>query len=81
MRDPSHVRNYSRAGVAQLLRARRASSVADERFMQRPLEIEPWLARVDCAGEDAARVRELLGDRDRRRRDAAADARASRESK
>ena len=31
--------------------------------MERPLEIEPWLARVDCIGEDAARVRELLGDR------------------
>ena len=31
--------------------------------MHRPLEIEPWLARVDCSGADAARVRELLGDR------------------
>ena len=31
--------------------------------MSRPLEIEPWLARVGCTGEDAARVRELLGDR------------------
>jgi hypothetical protein len=31
--------------------------------MERPLEIEPWLARVDCSAADAARVRELLGDR------------------
>ena len=28
-----------------------------------PLEIEPWLARTACTGEDAARVRELLADR------------------
>ena len=31
--------------------------------MERPLEIEPWLARVGCTGDDADRVRELLGDR------------------
>jgi SAM-dependent methyltransferase len=61
-RDPSHVRNYAVAewhsffGLAGL-------EVAEERYMERPLEIEPWLARVDCTGAEAARVRELLGDR------------------
>ena len=63
VRDPSHVRNYARRGVAQLLRARRARASRTSASCTRPLEIEPWLARVDCAGADAARVRELLGDR------------------
>jgi ubiquinone/menaquinone biosynthesis C-methylase UbiE len=62
LRDPSHVRNYGihewtsffdLAGLA----------VADERFMQRPLEVEPWLARTETPPADAARVLELLGDR------------------
>jgi SAM-dependent methyltransferase len=62
LRDPSHVRNYGVAewrsffGLAGL-------DVADEAIMQRPLEIEPWLARVECTGAEAQRVRELLGDR------------------
>jgi hypothetical protein len=37
--------------------------VADERFMERPLEIEPWLARTETPAAEAAAVRELLGDR------------------
>jgi hypothetical protein len=37
--------------------------VAEQRLLERPLEIEPWLARVDCTGADAARVKELLGHR------------------
>jgi SAM-dependent methyltransferase len=62
LRDPSHVRNYGvdewksffeLAGLA----------VAGERLMQRPLEVEPWLARTETPPADAARVRELLGDR------------------
>ena len=62
LRDPSHVRNY---GVAEWHSFFELAGldVADEQFMNRPLEIEPWLARVECTGEDAARVRELLGDR------------------
>jgi hypothetical protein len=31
--------------------------------MERPLDLESWLARVGCEGADAARVRELLADR------------------
>ncbi len=62
LRDPSHVRNY---GVAEWHSFFELAGleVADERFMQRSLEIEPWLARVGCEGDEAARVRELLGDR------------------
>jgi SAM-dependent methyltransferase len=62
LRDPSHVRNY---GVAEWesffdLAGLR---IAEERHFTRPLEIEPWLARVGCSGHDATRVRELLGER------------------
>ena len=61
-RDPSHVRNYSVAEWHSFFELA-GLGVADERYMERPLEIEPWLARVDCTGADAAKVRELLGDR------------------
>ena len=62
IRDPSHVRNYGVAEWESFLELA-GLEVVDERHMSRPLEIEPWLARVGCAGKDATRVRELLGDR------------------
>jgi SAM-dependent methyltransferase len=62
VRDPSHVRNYAQAEWHSFFELA-GLRVADERFMHRPLEIEPWLARVSCTGAEAARVRELLGDR------------------
>jgi SAM-dependent methyltransferase len=62
VRDPSHVRNYSQPEWHSFFELA-GLRVADERFLERPLEIEPWLARVDCTGPDAERVRELLGDR------------------
>jgi SAM-dependent methyltransferase len=62
VRDPSHVRNYAQPEWHSFFELA-GLRVADERFLQRPLEIEPWLARVNCVGADAARVRELLGDR------------------
>jgi hypothetical protein len=37
--------------------------IAEQHHFTRPLEIAPWLERVGCTGDDAARVRELLGDR------------------
>jgi SAM-dependent methyltransferase len=62
LRDPSHVRNYAQAEWHSFFELA-GLELADERELNRPLEIEPWLARVDCVGEDAARVRELLADR------------------
>jgi SAM-dependent methyltransferase len=62
VRDPSHVRNYSQPEWHSFFELA-GLEVADEHHLARTLEIEPWLARVDCTGEDAARVRELLGDR------------------
>jgi SAM-dependent methyltransferase len=62
LRDPSHVRNY---GVAEWHSFFELAGlrVTDERQMNRPLEIEPWLDRAGTADEEKARVRELLGDR------------------
>jgi SAM-dependent methyltransferase len=62
VRDPSHVRNYSVAEWHSFFELA-GLTVVDEVFMERPLEIESWLARVGCEGADAARVRELLSDR------------------
>ena len=62
LRDPSHVRNYS-VGEWHSLFERAGLRVTDERELQRPLEIEPWLARAGTPDDDAARVRDLLADR------------------
>lgn len=62
LRDPSHVRNY---GVAEWHSFFELAGlrVTDERQLNRPLEIEPWLDRAGTADRDKAHVRELLGDR------------------
>jgi SAM-dependent methyltransferase len=62
VRDPSHVRNYSVAEWESFFELAGLRIVESHHFT-RPLEIEPWLARVNCTGADAERVRELLGDR------------------
>ena len=62
LRDPSHVRNYA-VPEWHAFFERAELEVTAERFLERPLEIEPWLARVGCTGADAARVRALLADR------------------
>ena len=62
VRDPSHVRNYAVAEWESFFDLA-GLDVAALEHMDRPLEIEPWLARAGCEGEDAAQVRGLLGDR------------------
>jgi SAM-dependent methyltransferase len=62
LRDPSHVRNYGVDEWKSFFELV-GLELAGERFMQRPLEVEPWLARTETPARDAARVRELLGDR------------------
>jgi len=62
LRDPSHVRNYSAAEWNSFFELA-GLRVEDERHFQRATDLDAWLARVDCVGEPAARVRELLGDR------------------
>jgi SAM-dependent methyltransferase len=62
VRDPSHVRNYSEDEWRGFFAAAglRVEEVA--RFTK-PIELEPWLERAGCAGEEAERVRELLAHR------------------
>jgi SAM-dependent methyltransferase len=62
LRDPSHVRNYSAPEWHSFFELA-GLRVEDERFLQRPLEIQPWLDRTETPPEHQSRVRELLGDR------------------
>jgi SAM-dependent methyltransferase len=62
LRDPSHVRNYSSPEWHSFFELA-GLRVEDERHFLRDTDFEDWLARVECTGENAARVRELLGDR------------------
>jgi SAM-dependent methyltransferase len=62
LRDPTHVRNYSVDEWHELF-AQAGLEIAQERFLQRPLEIEPWLDRAGTPDDDRPRVKELLGDR------------------
>jgi SAM-dependent methyltransferase len=62
LRDPSHVRNYSESEWRGLLEDA-GLRVEEVRILEKPIELEPWLARAGCAGEEAAPVRELLADR------------------
>jgi SAM-dependent methyltransferase len=62
LRDPSHVRNYSEAEWRGFLEDA-GVEVAEVRHFEKPIELQPWLDRCGCTGEDAARVVGLLGDR------------------
>ena len=62
LRDPTHVRCYSEEEWRALLEDVGLRVDAVERFGKQ-IELEPWLERAGCVGEEAARVRELLADR------------------
>ncbi|HEX2293635.1 MAG TPA: methyltransferase domain-containing protein, partial [Gaiellaceae bacterium] len=62
VRDPSHVRNRSEAEWRGFF-ATAGLQVEDVRRLEKPIEVEPWLERAGTPEDDAARVRELLGDR------------------
>jgi SAM-dependent methyltransferase len=62
VRDPSHVRNYSEEEWHALF-AGAGLDVVEARTGERRIELEPWLERTGCTGEDAARVRELVAER------------------
>ena len=62
LRDPTHVRNYSEAEWRSLLEGS-GLRLDDVRVLEHPIDVAAWLERVGCAGDDAARVRELLADR------------------
>jgi SAM-dependent methyltransferase len=63
VRDPSHVRSYSESEWREFFASSGLEVEAIRLFAGRTIPYEPWLERVGCAGEDAERVRELLGDR------------------
>jgi SAM-dependent methyltransferase len=59
IRDPSHVRNYSEEEWRGFLSD--AGLVVEEtRTFDFPIELEPWLERTACTGDDADRVRALM---------------------
>jgi ubiquinone/menaquinone biosynthesis C-methylase UbiE len=62
LRDPSHVRSYGEAEWRSLLEAA-GLRVTEVRTTDRPIDLEQWLERTGCAGEEARRVRELLAGR------------------
>jgi SAM-dependent methyltransferase len=62
LRDPTHVRCYSE-GEWRGLFAGAGLTVEDMRSFEKRIELEPWLARAGCEGDEARRVQELLGDR------------------
>jgi SAM-dependent methyltransferase len=62
LRDPTHVRNYSEDEWRELF-AQAGLEVAELEREEKRIELEPWLERAGCTGEEAARVRELLADR------------------
>jgi SAM-dependent methyltransferase len=62
LRDPSHVRNYGEAEWRSFLE-QAGLEVEEVRLFEKPIELQPWLDRCGCAGEEAERVIELLGDR------------------
>ncbi|MSO57432.1 MAG: class I SAM-dependent methyltransferase [Thermoleophilia bacterium] len=62
VRDPSHVRTYSAEELREIV-AEAGLGPAEVVFCQRELDLDDWLSRVGCAGDDARRVTELLGDR------------------
>jgi SAM-dependent methyltransferase len=59
LRDPTHVRNYSEEEWRELLESAAFEIERVEHFTKTH-DFEDWLARCNCIGEDAERVRELL---------------------
>lgn len=62
LRDPSHVRNYSETEWRSLV-VDTGLGIDDVRFFEHSIDLDAWLARTGCGGDDAARAVELLGDR------------------
>jgi SAM-dependent methyltransferase len=62
LRDPTHVRCYSEPEWSGYFEAADLAVEDIQRFEKR-IELEPWLERASCHGEEADRVRRLLADR------------------
>jgi SAM-dependent methyltransferase len=62
LRDPTHVRTYSEEEWRELFEQAGLGVEAVE-LLETEIEVEAWLARAGCEGEEADRVRALLADR------------------
>jgi hypothetical protein len=62
LRDPTHVRCYAEAEWRELFEDAGLEVEAVE-VEEKRIELEPWLERAGCEGDEAGRVRELLADR------------------
>jgi SAM-dependent methyltransferase len=62
LRDPSHVRNYTEAEWRTLIEDT-GLEITDLTVFPHTFDLAAWLERTGCAGEDARRAVELLGDR------------------
>jgi SAM-dependent methyltransferase len=62
LRDPTHVRNYPEEEWRGLF-SQAGLEVEQFEREEKWVELEPWLERTGCIGDEAARVRELLADR------------------
>ena len=62
LRDPSHVRNYTEAEWRRFLQDAGLRVVEVESFAH-TFGFTAWLQRTGCAGDEAERVKELLGER------------------
>jgi SAM-dependent methyltransferase len=62
LRDPTHVRNYSEDEWRAFFEGTGLEVEAFERE-EKQIEVEPWLERAGCVGDEAERVKQLLADR------------------
>jgi SAM-dependent methyltransferase len=62
LRDPSHMRTYTEAEWRRLA-ADSGLEILELVLMDRVMSLPAWFARTGCQGEQAERVRELLGHR------------------
>jgi hypothetical protein len=59
VRDPTHVRSYSEEEWRDML-VEAGLEIEQVATFEKTHDLEEWLARTGCDGDDAARVRELL---------------------
>ena len=62
LRDPTHVRNYGEDEWRGLF-AHAGLDVEATQLVDTDIDLEPWLARAGCEGNEAERVKALLADR------------------
>ena len=62
LRDPTHVRTYGEDDWRELYE-RAGLAVEAVELLETEIDVEAWLARAGCEGDEAERVRALLADR------------------